>query len=325
MVALENLIATAEQAQTELKYFMQPEALSYMEALQQHLLEGTLVGKSNSIVDLVKTVYRELQGGDKTFYRIPDNSNQTAQTILSYQSSHRPYDLWHFVTPDYQNAALWLQLKSGDNKDMSIVVEQVEQYISGHPLPAGLSVQWGGLTYINVVWQEAMVKGMLNSLFGAFVMVFVVMVLLFRSLLYGVLAMIPLSLTIALIYGLIGWISKDYDMPVAVLSSLTLGLSVDFAIHFLDRARAIHEDTGSWTTTMNLMFGEPGIAILRNAIVIAIGFLPLLAAPLVPYNTVGIFLASIMATSCVVTLLLLPAIMSLIQGILFPEKTRSAK
>ncbi|MEN8669711.1 MAG: MMPL family transporter [Ketobacter sp.] len=325
VVALENLIATAEQAQTELKYFMQPEALSYMEALQQHLLEGTLVGKSNSIVDLVKTVYRELQGGDKTFYRIPDNSNQTAQTILSYQSSHRPYDLWHFVTPDYQNAALWLQLKSGDNKDMSIVVEQVEQYISGHPLPAGLSVQWGGLTYINVVWQEAMVKGMLNSLFGAFVMVFVVMVLLFRSLLYGVLAMIPLSLTIALIYGLIGWIGKDYDMPVAVLSSLTLGLSVDFAIHFLDRARAIHEDTGSWTTTMNLMFGEPGIAILRNAIVIAIGFLPLLAAPLVPYNTVGIFLASIMATSCVVTLLLLPAIMSLIQGILFPEKTRSAK
>ena len=321
--ALENMISIAEQAQAKHKYFMQPDALHYLQNMQRYLNEGGLVGKSNSFVDVVKTVYRELQSGDESYYRIPDNSNQTAQTVLSYQSSHRPYDLWHFVTPDYQNAALWLQLKSGDNKDMSAVIEQVDHYIAEHPLPAGVSVQWGGLTYINVVWQEAMVEGMLNSLLGAFVMVFIVMILLFRSLVYGVLAMIPLSLTIALIYGLIGWVGKDYDMPVAVLSSLTLGLSVDFAIHFLDRARAIYEETGNWNETIGQMFGEPGVAILRNAIVIAIGFLPLLAAPLVPYNTVGIFLASIMATSCIVTLILLPAIMSELKRFLFPEKTRS--
>ena len=321
--ALEQMITVAEKAQSQHKYFMQPDALKYLETMQNHLNDGGLVGKSNSFADLVKTVYRELQGGDETFYRVPENSNQTAQTVLSYQSSHRPYDLWHFVTPDYQNAALWLQLKSGDNKDMSAVIKQVEQYIAENPLPSGVSVQWGGLTYINVVWQEAMVAGMLKSLLGAFVMVFIVMVLLFRSLVYGVLAMIPLSLTIALIYGLIGWVGKDYDMPVAVLSSLTLGLSVDFAIHFLDRARAIYDETGSWNTTITQMFGEPGVAILRNAIVISIGFLPLLAAPLVPYNTVGIFLASIMATSCIVTLILLPAIMSELQRFLFPDKTRS--
>lgn len=323
--ALEKLINIADQAQSELKYFMQPEALHYLETMQNHLNEGGLVGKSNSFADLVKTVYRELQGGDQSFYRVPDTSDQTAQTVLSYQSSHRPYDLWHFVTPDYQNAALWLQLRSGDNKDMSAVIDQVDKYIAEHPLPDGVTMQWGGLTYINVVWQEAMVAGMLNSLLGAFVMVFIVMVLLFRSLIYGALAMIPLSLTIALIYGLIGWIGKDYDMPVAVLSSLTLGLSVDFAIHFLDRARTIYDETGSWNDTINQMFGEPGVAILRNAIVIAIGFLPLLAAPLVPYNTVGIFLASIMATSCIVTLILLPSIMSELKRFLFPEKTRSQR
>jgi len=73
------------------------------------------------------------------------------------------------------------------------------------------------------------------------------------------------------------------------------------------------------------MFGEPGVAILRSAIVIAIGFLPLLAAPLVPYNTVGVFLASIMATSCIVTLILLPSIMSELKRFLFPEKTRSQR
>ncbi|MDY6920375.1 MAG: efflux RND transporter permease subunit [Pseudomonadota bacterium] len=318
--ALEQLMALTEDIQARSKYFATPEALQYIENLQQHLAQQGLVGKSNSFVDLVKTVYRELRGGEPAHYRVPETSNQVAQTVLSYQSSHRPYDLWHFITPDYQNTAVWLQLSSGDNKDMSAVLQQVDDYLQDHPLPDGFSMQWGGLTYINVVWQEAMVQGMLKSLLGAFVMVFIAMVVLFRSLVYGVLAMIPLSLTIALIYGLIGWVGKDYDMPVAVLSSLTLGLSVDFAIHFLDRARSIYQETGHWGRTLQLMFDEPGIAILRNAIVIAIGFLPLLAAPLVPYNTVGIFLASIMATSCIVTLILLPAIMTALQRWLFPHR-----
>ena len=178
--------------------------------------------------------------------------------------------------------------------------------------------------YINVVWQDLMVKGMLNSLLGAFLMVFVMMVFLFRSLVFGILAMIPLSLTIALIYGLIGIIGKDYDMPVAVLSSLTLGLSVDFAIHFLERCRAIFQERRDWHATIREIFQEPAVAISRNAIVIAIGFLPLLAAPLVPYNTVGIFLAAIMATSCVITLALLPAILNAFNKWLFKTTEQGA-
>ena len=164
------------------------------------------------------------------------------------------------------------------------VITQVDAYIAAHPLPQGLTTHWAGLTYINVVWQERMVNGMLNSLLGAFVMVLVMMVLLFRSLKLGLLAMLPLSVTILAIYGLIGFIGKDYDMPIAVLSALTLGLSVDFAIHFLERARAIYRATGNWPETVAEMYRGPSRAISRNAIVIAIGFTPLLVAPLVPYS-----------------------------------------
>jgi uncharacterized membrane protein YdfJ with MMPL/SSD domain len=65
------------------------------------------------------------------------------------------------------------------------------------------------------------------------------------------------------------------------------------------------------------MFGEPARAITRNVLVIAIGFLPLLAAPLIPYKTVGIFLCAIMALSGAVTLLALPAIVKLLEKWLF--------
>ncbi|WP_417441274.1 efflux RND transporter permease subunit [Idiomarina sp.] len=314
---LDSLMTELEQLNSASKAFQSPELLAYISEMQTYLQTTGLVGKSNSLSDVVKTVNRELRSGEEKDYELPDNANGVAQTLLQYQSSHRPQDLWHFVTPDYKRSLMWLQLTSGDNQHVTQVVNAVDSYIQDNPLPANIEMDWAGKAYLNVVWQEAMVEGMLDSLISAFVVVFIMMVLLFRSVVFGVLAMLPLSLTIAFIYGLIGWVGKDYDMPIAVLSSLTLGLSVDFAIHFIERTRATFKQTGNWKDTLVVMFDEPARAISRNAIVIAIGFTPLLFAPLVPYITVGVFLASIMAISAIVTLIMLPAVMTAFNRLIF--------
>ncbi len=321
---LDELVARTEKTLSASKTFLSPAQLAYISDLQGYLATTGLVGKSNSLADVVKVVNRELRGGEEKDYALPDSPQAVAQTLLQYQSSHRPNDLWHFVTPDYRESLLWLQLTSGDNQDMTAATKLVGQYVSEHPLPAGIDYQWAGKAYLNVVWQENMVAGMLDSLLGAFIMVFVMMVLLFRSFVFGVLAMLPLTITIAFIYGLIGIVGKDYDMPIAVLSALTLGLSVDFAIHFLERARAIFRETNDVAATLEAMFGEPASAITRNALVIALGFTPLLFAPLVPYITVGVFLASIMAISALVTLLVLPAAMSLLHRFVFKSRKPGA-
>jgi hypothetical protein len=67
------------------------------------------------------------------------------------------------------------------------------------------------------------------------------------------------------------------------------------------------------------MFGEPARAITRNVIVIGIGFLPLLAAPLVPYRTVGTFIAAILLTAGVATIFLLPAMITVLSRWLFRD------
>ena len=55
------------------------------------------------------------------------------------------------------------------------------------------------------------------------------------------------------------------------------------------------------------MFGEPARAISRNVMVIALGFLPLMLARLVPYKITGLMLFGILSISGVVTLLALPS------------------
>jgi uncharacterized protein len=302
--------------------FKQPEALRYIEGLQAHLSRSDTVGKSNSIADIVKTVHRELFEGKDEAYRVPDTNRAVAQCLITFEGSHRPHDLYHFVTPDYTQTSIWVQLKSGDNIDMAGVVASMDEYVAENPPPFGLEHAWFGLTYINVVWQDKMVSGMFQAFMGSFLVVLLMMVFLFRSGLWGIISMIPLLITIGLIYGAIGYVGKDYDMPVAVLSSMTLGLAVDFAIHFLARARALHDQHGSWEAAHRHAFGEPARAILRNVIVIAVGFLPLLAAPLIPYKTVGFLLAAILLVSGSGTLLILPALLRYLEPLLFP-KTRA--
>jgi len=297
--------------------FKRPDVLRYIRKLQLHLLGTKVVGKSSSLADIVRKVYKELMEGKKEYYRIPDTQAGVAQCLISFQNSHRPHDLWHLVTPDYRKANIWVQLRSGDNRDMERVTRAVDRFLAENPPPVPLRHRWFGLTYINVVWQRKMVWGMLQAFLGSFLIVFIMMNVLFRSPLWGILSMIPLTVTIAVIYGMVGLVGKDYDMPVAVLSALTLGLAVDFAIHFLARSRVAVAEHGAWEKAAGPMFGEPARAIARNIIVIAVGFLPLLAAPLVPYKTVGVFMAAILALSGVTTLFVLSALVTLLARRLF--------
>jgi hypothetical protein len=375
--------------------FKDPTSLRWIGALERYMKDvlGDSVGKSNSVTTIVETVHRELMVGvernghvitEEEAMRIPDTRGAVAQSLLQFQNSHRPQDLWHFVTPDYRTAVVWLQLTSGDNRDMGSVARGVNDWIGfwaagikeaedkvrkdperfrpileslaefvteegeqqrnlqeaivDSPLDAvgrlkqlmgdlspaeKLRHDWFGLTYINVVWQEKMVVGMLYAFLGSFLAVFLMMTMLYRSALWGTLCMAPLTVTIAMIYGLIGLVGKDYDMPVAVLSALSLGLAVDYAIHFLTRSRMMYLTYGSWEKTAGPIFGEPARAISRNAIVVGIGFLPLLLAPLVPYKTVGLFIAAILLLAGISTMLLLPSAVTLLEGQLFP-RTRKA-
>lgn len=311
------LVLEAEDHNSEA--FIHPEMLRYVERFQEKLIESGLVGKTMSLADITKKIYYELLGGDKVNNVIPDSKAAIAQCLISFENSHKPDDLWHLTTTDYSKVNVWLQLKSGDNKDMAKVVAYVNDFMQRNPPPMKMKYDWAGLTYINVVWQNNMVGGMMKNFLGSFIIVLFMMLFLFRSPIRALISMVPLTVTIVFIYSLLGFMGKDYDMPVAVLSALTLGLSIDFAIHFIQRAIEVRREKQDWQGTADEMFGGPGRAIVRNALVVAIGFLPLLAAPLVPYKTVGFFMFTIMAVSSVATLFIIPAIISLFPNIVAQE------
>lgn len=316
---LEDFYYILDDMESSQHTFKKPDVLSYMDRLKEAVTKHSSVGKVNSISDIVKKIYMELLEGKQEFYRIPDTSPAVAQSLISLQNSHNPNLIWHFVNPSYQKSNMWIQLKNGDNQSMQEVKRYVEEWVAKNPAPENIKLDWAGLTYVNVVWQDEMVKGMLKSLLGSFVIVFLMMCVLFKSPIWGVLSMIPLSVTVLFSYGMIGIAGKSYDMPVAVLSSLTLGLSVDFAIHFIQRLKEIYAEDPNWESAIKKMFTEPARAISRNALIISIAFLPLVVAPLIPYKTVGILISTILIISSMATLIILPASIDLLKKYLFKK------
>ena len=211
------------------------------------------------------------------------------------------------ITEDHHRANLRLQLADGDNQAMAAVVAATEDFFDKNPLPAGITATWAGETYLNLVWQENMVQGMLSAFAATLGVVLLLMVLLLRSVPWALLSVIPVAWTVLVVYGVLGAWGKDYDMPIAVLSTLVLGIGVDFAIHFVTRFRQLLDELGDRQAALQAFFEEPARALTRNALVIAVGFTPLLLASLVPYRVVGALLASIIALGWLATLVLLPA------------------
>lgn len=276
-----------------------------------------IIGGVTSIVDVLKKI-GDVAVGSRD---IPTSREQVSQYMFLFESGDlkRGKDMWKLITPNNsEKAQMWVYFKSGDNQNMITVSDALETFFITNPPPkvmgangemVPLKVEWSGLMHINKVWQHEMVNGMMSSLVGSFIIVFLMMIFLFRSIKWGLIAMLPLSITILFIYGLIGFSGKFYDMPIAVLSSLTLGLSIDFAIHFIEHAREYNFKNKNFDRTFEQLFSGTAQAIWRNVLVISIGFAPLFFAGLVPYVTVGSFFFLIMIVSGVITLVLMPAIL----------------
>src|SRR5260370_8353037 len=106
-------------------------------------------------------------------------------------------------------------------------------------------------------------------------------------------------------------------MPISVLSPLTLGLAIDFAIHFVSRLRRrlAEPDAGTLDDALRWTIERPGLGIVRNAVVLSVGFIVMAFAGFSPYITVGILMATIMLLSSLATLLYLPALFKLFPAV----------
>ena len=312
------IVATSDRSEA----FKSPEALHALERLQARLSRLPVVGKTVSVADYVKRINRELHNDDPRMETIPDDPEAVGQCLFLFSSSARSTDLANIIDDTYQKANVQIQLKTWDASAMSEVLRTVDDF--RRTAPPWISFFPAGIAYFNLVWNDVVLGDMIRGFALALVAVFLILALNFRSIRWAVVGSMPLLVTIVVIYGVVGWTGKQFDMPIAVLSCLSLGMAVDFSIHFIGRFQQRRMEAGGErggaeparsgaaedATAQALLWTaeRPGRGIVRNAILFAAAFSVMLFAPLTPYVTVGAFIVAMMLLSALLTLLLVPAL-----------------
>ena len=295
----------------EPEFMKRPEAQRWIEGLQRDLEALPVVGKTFSVADYVKRINRVLHDDDPKYDAVPDTKDTVGQYLFLFSMSAKPSDLDNVVDSSFGKANIWVQMKTWDADAMRQVSAAAERYQQAHPLP--VTVKPAGIAYFNLVWNDEVLGDLVRGFSLALVVVFAILALDFRSVKWALVAYLPLLCTILFIYGVVGFVGKDFDMPLSVMSTLSLGMAVDFAIHFVSRLRQRLAETGdadlpgalAWTAA------RPGKGIMRNAILFAAAFSVMMFAPLTPYVVVGAFIVSMMLLSALLTMLLIPALVML--------------
>lgn len=308
----------------EPEYMKRPETMRWIEGLQRDLATLPVVGKTFSVVDYVKRINSVLHDDDPKYDVVPETKDTIGQYLFLFNMSAKPSDLDNVVDPAFGKANIWVQMKTWDADAMRQVSAAAERYQKAHALP--VTVKPAGIAYFNLVWNDEVLGDLVRGFSLALVVVFAILALDFRSLKWAVIAYMPLLFTILFIYGVVGFVGKDFDMPLSVMSTLSLGMAVDFAIHFVSRLRQRLAETGdadlagalAWTAA------RPGKGIMRNAVLFAAAFSVMMFAPLTPYVVVGAFIVAMMLLSALLTLLLIPALVMLSRRWLFVEPKPAA-
>lgn len=296
-----------------------PAMLRGIEGLQRTLEKDPLVGKTLSVVDYIKRVNRVLHNDDPAFDRVPESQTQIGQYLFLLSTSIKPTDVDNVIDYGARKANLIVQLKSWDADTMREVMRRAHIYLKAHPLPEGATLKPAGIAYFNLVWSDEVLWGMLESFMTGLVAVLVLLAIETGSLRWGSLAFVPLLFTIALIYGAVGWVGKDFDMPVAVISTLSLGMAVDFAIHFVSRFRQRYREHPHLEQALVWTVARPGRGIFLNAALFSLGFAVMIFAALTPYITVGVLMVAIMLLSALATVVYLPGLIFLFHRALLGE------
>ena len=325
--SLGYIVATSQEE----NFIKTPEAMRYIDGLQRHIEKLSVVGKTTSVVDYVKRINRVLHDDDPKYDSVPDSKAAIGQYLFLFSMSAKPADLDNVIDYQAAKANIWLQLKTWDAQAMRDVIAAVNEYKKANPMPMDLKP--AGTAYFNLVWNEEVLWDMVKGFIIALIVVFVILRFNFHSFRWAFVGYIPLVFTITLIYGVIGFMGKDFDMPISVLSTLSLGMAVDFAIHFISRFKQQLKESSelgvqspeklktlnSELITQSLLWtaARPGKGIMLNAVLFASAFSVMLFAPLTPYITVGAFIVSMMLLSAVMTIIYIPALIVLLQGWLF--------
>lgn len=282
-----------------------PRVMNKIDRLERELGEFPEVGNTSSIARVVRKMSRALHDeGEDGYDAIPQARNAVAQYFMLYSMSGDPEDFEKMVDFPYENALITARINTTSTPRLNSVKEQVVAMTKNDEEIKLV----GGFAFIFSDIARLIVNGQLLSLGLAVVVVGILLMVLFRSIVAGIVSSLPLGLSVIALFSLMGVFRIELNVATAMLSSIMIGVGVDYTIHFLWRYRAERHKGLARQEAAKKTLTTTGRGIVFNAFSVIIGFLVLFTSGFLPIRFFG-FLIVVSIFSCLVgALVFIPAV-----------------
>ncbi|HUU03377.1 MAG TPA: MMPL family transporter [Myxococcota bacterium] len=298
-----------------------PKLLTELDDFEKKLGALPEVGQTSSVAKVVRKMNRVLNTDDPRPDRIPDSADAVAQYFLLYSMSGDPEDFERMVDFNYQHAQLTARINTLSTEAVKRVMKFIHADIKKRP--KGMFPLVGGFVDLLSELVDAIIQGQVTSLSLSLLLVSLLVMLLFRSVVAGLLAVIPLTLSMLLLFGLMGYLGIELNIATAMLSSIMIGVGVDYTIHFLWRYRVERRAGREPAEAVRITLTTTGRGIVFNALSVMVGFVVVLSSSFMPVKFFGFLVIVSIGTCLLGALWLLPAVCLLLRPkFLEPENIR---
>jgi predicted RND superfamily exporter protein len=252
-----------------------PQVLDWMAGLQAHLQTVPGVSKTQSIADLVRRIYRALNGDDPAYDRVPPTRQAVAQCLMLYEMSGEPDDFARVVDATYTRAIVRGFLANDNSQLVSGVLEAAQAYVRTRPMPSGVRVEIGGSGPTMLAMNEAMIHGKLVNIAQVTGLIYVISAVVLGSLVGGLYVLVPLLMAVVINFGALGAFGIWLNMGTATITAMAVGIGADYAIYLLYRLREEMERAPTPEVALTRALASSGKAIVFVAAAISAGYVSL--------------------------------------------------
>ena len=248
-----------------------PKVLRAMEAFQHHMEAIPEVGATSSLADLLPGIIAILHGSDPKWELIPDDPRETGFFLEMIFSSSEPGDLVRFVTIDSQNANITMYLRDHKGETLRKVVEHAQAFIDQNPIQGAKFRMAGGYGGLLAAINEEVTKHQAQVTVLAFGIIFLFCALAYRSILAGLLFLVPLAVSNYLTYALMGARGIGLDVNSLPVVAVGVGLGVDYGLYIVGRIQEEFQRSQNIQTAIITALGTAGKAVIFTASTMVFG------------------------------------------------------
>jgi len=295
---------------TEVDGLKSPDVLRRIDDFQAFAESLSKVKHSTSIVNIVKKMNRILNEDDPAHDKVPESREMVAQLLLLHSMTQDPVQFENLVDYDIQRCKVAIATTAIDSMQLEAIFDRLAEYCSTH-FGEDVTVSFGGRSLIWMAMNDYIIRGKIMNIIMNTVLIWIICAVAFRSVRFGLVGIMPLTLATLATFGLMGHLGIRLDTATAVLTGISVGVGVDFAIHFISRLRSEARTAQTLNDAVGVTVIKSGRAIVFDAASNILGFMTFIFSGFGPVRNLGILMCFTMVACLLLTLLLIPTLLAL--------------